>query len=145
MRRILLFAFCFMSISGFSQTITTYEKPPVFQECKTKPVEDLKACFNYNLNTFIFHNFKTPDIVVQDNYQGMVQVLFEVNTKGQFNVLYVDAIYQSLKNETNRVFKLLPEIIPATYNGNPTFVQYSIAIAIPLVKTDLKMVKQLCQ
>ncbi|MDB4752914.1 gliding motility protein RemB, partial [Winogradskyella sp.] len=55
-----------------------------------------------------------------------------VNKDGDFKVIYIDAIYDELKQEGHRVFKSLPKIQPATYNGKPTFIQYSIDIAIPL-------------
>ncbi len=82
---------------------------------------------------FIFTNFKIPQIVIDENYKGDVVVLFEVNEKGSFNVLYVDAMYNELKDEVKRVFDALPIVKPATYNSNPTYVKYSISIKIPLV------------
>jgi len=41
-------------------------------------------------------------------------------------------MYAELKQEAARIFNQLPKIKPATYNGNPTYVKYSIAIKIPL-------------
>ena len=126
---------------GFTQTLSTYEKPPVFSECKTEVVDHIKSCFNYTLNSFIYKNFKVPQIAIDEAYKGDVRVLFEVNKEGEFKVIYADAIYEELKEESKRVFKLLPKIKPATYNGNATFVQYSISIEIPLtepVKTSDK-------
>lgn len=121
--------FCFL---GNAQTISTYEKPPVFDECDSLAVEQLKFCFNYTLKSFIYNNFKIPQIAIDEDYNGDVQVLFEVDKEGEFKVIYVDAIYNELKEEANRVFDLLPKIRPATYNAKPTFMQYSIVIAIPL-------------
>jgi hypothetical protein len=134
MKRILLFAILLVSSLGFTQEISTYEKPPLFIECETEVISDIKSCFNYTLNSFIYENFNIPDIVTKESYIGDVQVLFEVNKEGEFKVIYADAIYDELKEESERVFGLLPKIKPATYNGNPTFVQYSINIKIPLKK-----------
>jgi hypothetical protein len=91
-----------------------------------------------------------PQIVIDKAYKGDVQVLFEVDKEGSIKVIYVDAIYDELKDESKRVFKMLPKIKPATYNGKPTFVQYNISIAIPLVEplqgidngTDEKMTEE---
>ena len=138
MKRILLFAILLMTTFGYTQTIITYEKPPVFSECDSEIVDQLKSCFNYTLNTFIYENFKVPQVVADESYKGNVQVLFEVNKEGEFKVIYSDAIYEELKEESKRVFEALPKIKPATYNGNPTFVQYSITIAIPLTKPNRK-------
>jgi hypothetical protein len=136
-RSLLLLAMLFPFFTN-AQTLSTYEKPPLFSECKSEVFESLKSCFNYTLNTFIFENFKVPQIVNDETYSGSVEVLFEVDKKGEFNVLYVDAVYNELKEESKRVFGLLPQIEPATYNGKPTFVQYSISIAIPLIKPSKK-------
>ncbi|MDY2586245.1 gliding motility protein RemB [Winogradskyella aquimaris] len=116
-----------------AQTLATYEKPPVFSECDSLAVNQLKSCFNYTLNSIIYNNFKIPQIVTEEEYSGNIQVLFEVNKEGEFGVVYVDAIYDDLKEETKRVFDSLPKIKPATYNGKPTFVQYSLSISIPLM------------
>ncbi|MFK7834239.1 MAG: gliding motility protein RemB [Winogradskyella sp.] len=139
MKRIVLFAILFITAFGYSQNIITYEKPPVFTECDTIAAEELKSCFNFTLNTFIYENFKVPEIVAEKSYQGDVQVLFEINKEGEFNVIYSDAIYDALKDESKRVFDALPKIKPATYNGKPTFVQYSITIAIPLEQPIKKL------
>ena len=114
------------------QNISTYEKPPVFKECDSIAVNQLKSCFNYTLNKFIFENYKVPSILDEESFKGDVKVLFEVNKDGDFKVIYIDAIYDELKQEGHRVFKSLPKIQPATYNGKTTFIQYSIDIAIPL-------------
>ena len=134
MKRIVLFAILLTTAIGYTQTTLTYEKPPVFNECDSEAIDQLKSCFNFKLNTFIYENFEVPQVVTDESYKGDVQVLFEVNKEGEFKVIYLDAIYDALKDESKRVFDLLPKITPATYNGNPTFVQYSITIAIPLVE-----------
>lgn len=134
MKRILLFAILSMSLLGFTQTPITYEKPPVFNECESEAIEQLKSCFNFTLNNFIYKNFDVPEIVNKESYRGDIQILFEINKEGEFKLIYVDAIYDALKEESKRVFDLLPKIKPATYNGKPTFAQYSISIAIPLTE-----------
>ena len=132
MKRFLLFVSIFLSMFCNGQNISTYEKPPVFKECDSIAVNQLKSCFNYTLNKFIFENYKVPSILDEESFKGDVKVLFEVNKDGDFKVIYIDAIYDELKQEGHRVFKSLPKIQPATYNGKPTFIQYSIDIAIPL-------------
>lgn len=134
MKRILLFAILSMSLLGFSQTPITYEKPPVFNECESEAIDQLKSCFNFTLNNFIHKNFNVPEVVTKESYKGDIQILFEVNKEGEFKVIYVDALYDELKEESKRIFGLLPKIKPATYNGKPTFAQYSISIAIPLME-----------
>ena len=141
MKYYLLLILGVLHVSVFAQDITNYEKPPVFPECETQDVSNLKNCFYNQLSQFVFNNFKVPEIVQDENYKGEVVVLFEVNAKGEFVVIYTDAIYDELKEETKRVFSELPKIKPATYNGITSFKQYSYYIKIPLVdsqKQDLE-------
>ncbi|NRB59927.1 MAG: gliding motility protein RemB [Winogradskyella sp.] len=137
MKHFWLFSLLVLSSYGWTQNISAYEKPPVFEACNQEDVQDLKTCFNFTLNTFIFENFQIPEVVNKENYQGDIQVLFEVNVEGQFKIIYIDAIYEELKRESERVFQMLPQIKPATYNGEPIFSQYSVSISIPL-KAPLK-------
>ncbi|WP_431108571.1 gliding motility protein RemB [Winogradskyella poriferorum] len=141
MKHIWLVTVLLVSFFGNAQTLSTYEKPPVFSECDSLAVNQLKSCFNFTLNSFIYDNFKTPEIVSEEDYNGDIQVLFEVDKEGGFKVIYVDAIYDELKEESRRVFDALPQIKPATYNGKATFVQYSLNIAIPLVKPVEEIIK----
>src|SRR5690606_2864228 len=96
-----------------------------------------QTCFNSQVYQFIFDNFKTPQKVLDQNFKGEVSVIFEVDAEGTFKVIYTDAMYDELKEEAKRVFDLFPTIKPATYNGKPTFKQYSIAIKIPLFLQDM--------
>ena len=107
-----------------AQTIETYEKPPIFTGCEGEPIDDLKACFNNKLNQHIFNAFKVPRIVSDEAYNGDIKILFEVDKDGQINVLYIDAVYNELKDETKRVFDELPKITPGTYNSKTTYFQY---------------------
>jgi len=132
---ILLLFICFQ-IAVFAQDNSDYEKPPVFAECKNQDVTNLKNCFYNQLSEFVYINFKVPQVVKDENYKGEVVVLFEVNAEGNFVVIYTDAIYDELKEETKRVFNKLPKIKPATYNGITTFKQYSYHIKIPLVNPE---------
>ncbi|MBR9757390.1 MAG: gliding motility protein RemB [Algicola sp.] len=124
-----LFLLLFSALS-FSQS-QLYEKPPVFPACEDAAVADIKLCFDNQILGHVFKTFKLPDVVKSD-YKGDMAILFEVDQEGKFRVIYVDAIYEALKEEAKRVFSELPKIQPATYNGNPVFKQYSVVIKIPL-------------
>jgi hypothetical protein len=132
MKKFILLIFTLMQLQLVAQDIAQYEKPPVFPECESQDFSNLKTCFYNQLTLHIFNNFKVPNIVAEENYQGDIVVLFEVDTEGNFVVLYVDAIYDELKTAARLVFAEIPKIQPATYNGNATYKQYSYKIAIPL-------------
>jgi len=116
-----------------AQDTKNFEKSPIFPECESQPIEELKNCFNNKINTYIYNELKVPQIVTDDSYIGEIKVLFEVDKEGKITVLYIDSVYEELKDETKRVFESLPKVTPGTYNGKPTFFQYSLSVKIPLV------------
>lgn len=108
------------------------ERFPVFPSCENLQFEALETCFYNQVQDFVYNNFKVPENLKQNNFKGNVIVLFEVAETGEFKVIYVDAVDESLIAESKRVFGKLAKISPATYNGNPIFSKYTIKIAIPL-------------
>ncbi len=138
---LVLFLVSFVFINAQTNT-NSFEKYPVFPDCETKEIDDLENCFNKTLQDFIYKNFNVPEIVSEENYNGSVSVFFEVDKEGVFKVLYVDGVYTELKNEARHVFEQLPTITPATYNGNPAYVQFTFTIAIPLQKPSNNTIKE---
>ncbi|MBQ0788635.1 MAG: gliding motility protein RemB [Oceanihabitans sp.] len=128
-----LFLLLLIPYFTFSQEDSFFEKPPVFPNCESVEIDALQNCFDTNVLNHIYNTFKTPEIVSEEKYNGEVVVLFEVDKEGAFHVIYVDAMYDDLKDEATRVFDALPKIKPGTYNGKPTFKQYSLPIQIPIV------------
>ncbi len=115
-----------------AQQSNSFEKYPVFPACASVDIEALENCFNATFQQYIFENFKVPEIVSEENYKGSMTIFFEVDKEGSFKLLYTDAIYKELKDEAQNVFEGFPKITPATYNGKPTYVQFTLPIAIPL-------------
>jgi len=133
MKNLASFLILLLSALTYAQdSIGSFEKYPVFSECSETTIENLEDCFTNTIQQFVFTNFKSPEIVFTEQYNGSIVVFFEVNKEGEFKILYVDAVYSELKEEAKRVFSLLPKITPATYNGKPTYVQFTIPIVIPL-------------
>lgn len=130
---IILFIVCF-SVYG-QQSANEFERYPVFPECKNETINNLKLCFESTLNGFIVDNFKTPQRVFDESYNGQLVVFFEVDREGKFKILAMDAVFQELKDEIERVFDELPQIQPATYNARPTFAQFTLPLMIPLEKS----------
>lgn len=136
MKRLILFYLLTAQLIGLSQTTNYSEKPPVFPNCEGVSIDSLQNCFNNEVFKVIYENFKMPQNVKDENYKGEISVLFEVDTTGKFETIYVESIYNQLKEETKRVFNLFPKIKPAVYNGKPTYKQYAIPIKIPLVNPE---------
>src|SRR5690606_5259904 len=132
MKRVIVLSLLFVQYSLCSQNVAFSERPPVFSGCENEVFSELKSCFSTKVHEFIHANFKVPVKVAEDLYKGEVSVVFEVDEKGKFKVVYTNAAYKELEDEVARVFSMFPEIQPATYNGQPTFSQYTIVIDIPL-------------
>ena len=113
----------------------------MFPACDSISFSKQQKCFDNQVHTHIYNSFKTPVRIQNEKYKGEVVVLFEVDTTGQFQVMYVDAVYNELKEEARRVFLSLPKIKPATYSGRATFKQYSLQIKIPLVDASFESVE----
>ena len=112
---------------------TSNEQFPKFAECENAIGKQQESCFYNTLQNYFYNNFKVPQELQEQNYKGVVIAVFEVDTIGNFKVLYTDAAHESLKSESNRVFGTLPKIKPATYSGKPTYSKFSIKINIPLI------------
>ncbi len=133
MKQFIVLLLLLVQYNSYSQNNSYYEKAPVFPNCDGVKIDALQQCFDNSVFNHIYENFKVPQKALDENYKGEVVILFEVDTTGQFRVVYVDAMYDELKTEAKSVFATFPKIKPATYNGRATYKQYSIPIKIPLV------------
>ena len=140
MKRLFVLLLILVQYTLFSQEGSFFEKPPIFSNCNHTDIQDLQTCFDNNVFELIFNNFKVPQKVKDENYKGEIMVLFEVDAFGTFKVIYVDAMFNELKDEIKRVFAEFPKIMPGTYNGKPTFKQYSIPVKIPLVNQKVETI-----
>jgi len=140
----LSFVFTLSALSGYSQENNNSsispgfvsEQFPVFPNCENLQSKELENCFYKEVQDFVFHNFVIPQTLKDSNYKGEVKVLFEVDEKGEFKVIYVNAVNDELVQESKRVFGAFPKIKPSTYNGKPTYSKYTITINIPLKSAD---------
>lgn len=119
-----------LSFSIFGMAQANSEKFPVFPNCEGKQSAELQSCFYFEVQNFVYNNFKVP--ANAQELKTAVNVLFEVDQEGNFKVQYIDAVNEELTTESKRVFAMLPKIQPSTYNGKPTYSKYSIRIPIPL-------------
>ena len=134
----LLLSFCtFVSfaqelINPSKQSGISPEKFPVFSNCVSLQSAALENCFYSQVQDFVFENFVVAENLAKNNYQGKIKVLFEVDSNGVFKVIYVNAIDETLIQETKRVFAKFPKIQPSTYDGRPVYSKFNITISIPL-------------
>ncbi|MEC4003199.1 gliding motility protein RemB [Flavobacterium sp. SUN052] len=124
--------FLFLISLTFASAQTNSEQMPIFPKCENLKGKQLENCFNTEVQNFVYNNFQVPEKLKQNNYNGTIIVLFEVNDKGAFTAKYVDANEEELIAESKRVFSSMPKVTPPTYNGKPTYAKFTIKIAIPL-------------
>ena len=132
----LLFVFATCSLTAQVST-SDYEKYPVFPECADLPVSEVAACFNETFISFMIDHLEVPAEVKDENYEGKMVILFEVTREGAFKLLYTDAVFASLKTSAQEVFDKLPIIDPATYNGEPTYMQFTMPVLLPLSRNRI--------
>ena len=141
MRKIYYFIILLFSIVSAAQTASN-EQFPLFPECENSVGRQQESCFHNTIQDYFYSNFKVPQELIDQNYKGVVITVFEVDTIGNFKVLYTEAAHESLKNESNRVFGSLPKIKPATFGGSPIYSKYSIKINIPLIPSKSELEEQ---
>ncbi len=129
MRKILLLIIViFISLNINAQV----EKPPIYPGCENIDIKQIEKCFFNKLEYNVHQNFKTPQNVKDDRFQGKISILFSVTDKGIFEVIYVKSAYKELKEEALRVFSELPNVIPANYDGRSVDKRYALPINIPI-------------
>lgn len=120
--------------AAFSWAQNSIEKLPKFENCISVPENEAESCFNTTIHDVFRSNFNKE--LTQE--KTAVIALFAVDTLGNFSVLYLDAKNDEIKNETERIFKLLPKVSPATYNGKPVLAKYSLRLNFPFLDEDQK-------
>lgn len=129
MNKTILPLLCFLfSITVYSQI----EKYPVFKTCNSISVEQIPSCFKIEVKKAVINEFKTPEIVLKENYKGTVNAVFLVTVSGEFKLIYVNSPYKELKTELERVFLALPKIAPAKYNNRAVEMQFILPLKLPL-------------
>lgn len=89
------------------------------------------------LEQFLKDNIKYPSKAVKNKIEGRVKVEFLVGKTGKVNhIRVVESVDKDLAREALRVCKLLPDFKPATVNGEPVEVRFSLPISfrIPAIK-----------
>jgi hypothetical protein len=127
--------FSFFTYSQTANSNSSIERFPVFPGCENLEFTALDNCFYNEVQDFVFRNFVVPENLIENNFSGSVKVLFEVDSNGNFKIIYVNAVDEELIQESKRLFSKFPKISPSTYNGKSTYSKYNITISIPLKRS----------
>ncbi|WP_417885196.1 gliding motility protein RemB [Zunongwangia sp.] len=124
----LLFAFL-LGVSAFAQERENY---PQFSKCESVSATEQEKCFSQQLLNFIADNYSDNKPKFSSEESKNITAIFEVDTAGQFQTLYISANSANVKNEIERIFKLLPKIKPATYQGRAISMQFRLPIDLSI-------------
>lgn len=124
---LLLFAIVFLTIKGFAQT----QNFPVFKGCESASQIEMERCFNSSVRDSVLDKFRVPEKVEKEGYKGTVNVLFFVNRNGGFSIIHVNSPYLEIITEVERVFKTLPKVKPAQYNGHAIDMSFALPLHFP--------------
>lgn len=110
------------------------DKAPVFPGCEAEAtLEDLKKCFVKKVQKHVNHNFNTK-IADEIGLKGVnkIFVKFIVDKNGEISEVFARAPHPDLKEETERVIKLLPKLSPAEKDGKTVSLKYVLPIVFKI-------------
>jgi hypothetical protein len=128
----LLIAFFTCSLAQAQLLRQNSQLTPLPVSCVAVEEPKQEQCFADFVQDFIYAHLELPAEAKDTNFKGSITVLFEVNSTGNFAVLYIDSPSEALERATRSVFVQFPQVSPASYNGRPTFAKYTLQLAIPL-------------
>ncbi|NMH89940.1 energy transducer TonB [Flavivirga algicola] len=105
------------------------EKAPTLPGCERATKEESKECFKKKMRSHIAKNFHYPEEAQQNNIEGRVLVLFNIDSNGNVSKIQSRGPDKSLQEEAERIIKLLPKMRPGEKQGQPVTVAYGIPIA----------------
>ncbi|WP_228547185.1 capsule assembly Wzi family protein [Nonlabens antarcticus] len=128
MRFRIAFLALFFSVCVTAQT--DVEQFPSFTTCDSIKDSALASCFYDQLYQELFSKYQHPSAAETSR----VTLRFEVDRNGAFIPILFDARSATVKSALNTAFEQLPVIKPATYNGNPTFMQFIVNFQVPMAQ-----------
>ena len=92
MRKIYCLLLLFVGFATFAQH-SSNEQFPIFPDCVNAIGKQQESCFYNSIQNYFYNNFKVPQELQEQNYKGTVIAVFEVDTVGNFKVLYAIAFH----------------------------------------------------
>ncbi|GAA3604059.1 hypothetical protein GCM10022396_21650 [Flavivirga amylovorans] len=105
------------------------DKAPTFPGCEGVTKEESKKCFKKEMRLHIIEHFRYPEEAQNNNIEGRVFVMFDINYTGSITNIRSRGPHKSLEQEAERIIKLLPKMQPAKKQGQPVKVVFGIPIA----------------
>jgi protein TonB len=108
------------------------EDVPVFPGCENVEKNQLRNCFQEQMNKHIRRNFRYPEIAQEMGIQGRVFVNFIISEDGSITNIRMRGPDKNLEGEAKRIISLLPNMTPGKQRGRPVRVPFSIPIVFRL-------------
>ena len=105
---------------------------PVFPGCEDVEKNQLRNCFQEQMNKHIKRNFRYSEIAQEMGIQGRVFVNFIISEDGSITNIRMRGPDKNLEGEAKRIISLLPNMTPGKQRGRPVRVPFSIPIVFRL-------------
>ncbi|MDC6351326.1 energy transducer TonB [Zeaxanthinibacter sp. PT1] len=109
------------------------EDVPVFPGCAQGTKDEIRQCFQDQIQLHVRKHFKYPPIAAEMEIQGRVYVQFVINTEGYVTDIRSRGPDKLLEKEAERIIASLPRMTPGKQRGRPVKVPYSIPINFKLL------------
>lgn len=106
------------------------EKVPVFPGCEDS--ENMRDCFQQQMQKHIGKNFNYPEEAMEKGIQGRVNIMFFIQKDGSIGNVRMRSPDKLLEAEAARIISLLPQMAPGEHKGKNVRVAYSIPITFKL-------------
>ncbi len=127
------FILCLLLFPPFLKAQQGIEYFPVFDACKELEQAAIEQCFYENLYKELKASYNHPDTQQTKVSRDKATLRFEVSKTGAFELIRIDAANTLVKSALLASFKELPTIQPPLYNGTPTFIQFVLTVALPMI------------
>ena len=108
------------------------EDVPVFPGCENVEKDQLRNCFQEQMNKHIRRNFRYPEIAQEMGIKGRVFVNFIISEDGSITNIRIRGPDNNLEGEAKPIISLLPNMTPGKQRGRPVRVPFSIPIVFRL-------------
>lgn len=108
---------------------------PIYPGCESagSTREAQFQCLSQMIRTLIVRNVRYPEEARKKVIEGRVWIAFVIDTKGYADEVWVErSVDPLLDKEALRVMKMLPRMKPATVDGKPVNLRYSVPINFSL-------------
>ncbi len=111
------------------------EEMPRFPGCEDLSGKEREDCALKNMLSFIYTNISYPKEAREQGIQGTTIVQFVVENDGSISELDVARpIGGGCEEETIRVLRLFPKMIPGKHKGKPVRIKYTLPVKFRLDK-----------